>query len=76
MDRRLALFLAGLGAGAAAWFLLRNEKSAVLGSRLSSQPREEAQPPRRCSGITRGGSRCSREAEPESPFCWQHTASR
>jgi len=26
----------------------------------------------RCAAETRGGRRCSREAEPGSRFCWQH----
>lgn len=72
MDRRLPMFLAGLGAAIAAWFLLRNEKAAVFGRRFRRSSSESTGPLRRCAGITRGGSRCSRDAEPESTFCWQH----
>ncbi|MCB1033545.1 MAG: hypothetical protein KDD47_06895 [Acidobacteria bacterium] len=73
MNRRLALFLAGLAAAVAAFFLLRNEKAVVLGRRFRGEPASgEPDAPRRCAGITRGGTRCTREAEPDSPFCWQH----
>lgn len=63
MDRRIPLLLVTGAAAAIAWFLLKNERFVVVG--------QEDQP-RRCAGITQGGSRCTREAEPGSPYCWQH----
>ena len=70
MNRRLALLLASLLAIAGGILLLRTENRAVR-SAPDFDPRASL-PVRRCSGITRGGSRCSRDSEPDSQFCWQH----
>lgn len=32
----------------------------------------EAAQAERCAGRTKSGSRCSREAQPDSRYCWQH----
>ncbi len=45
-------------------------------ARVRSQPAPEpaaAPAERRCAAITQGGSRCTREAEAGSEYCWQHS---
>jgi hypothetical protein len=39
---------------------------------VDAAPANENATPPRCAAETRGGKRCSREAEPGSKFCWQH----
>lgn len=34
-------------------------------------PEPTAEPPR-CAAVTQSGTRCSREPEPGSAYCWQH----
>ncbi len=40
--------------------------SKLFGKKKSSAPAEQ------CQAITRKGTRCSRNAQPSTPYCWQH----
>lgn len=80
--RRLWILLGVLAAAAAAAVLLVLP-GADPGARRGRAGRGSAEPPEetphpaaveggRCAATTRGGSRCTRPAEPGSRFCWQH----
>lgn len=76
--KRLLFLAATLGLGALAYSLMRTEGERVLrpvsgggGGEPPGPKPVEGEPPR-CAGTTRSGSRCTREAQPGSDFCWQH----
>ena len=46
------------------------------GAELSAPKKAAVPSVDRCAATTRAGSRCKREAEPNSRFCWQHAAIR
>jgi hypothetical protein len=84
--RRFLLILITLALGAFGYALLRTETGG--GSRAEPGEADEGEAPapapeavegpaasaqpRRCRALTRGGKRCSREAEAGSDYCWQH----
>lgn len=73
---RLILFLLTLGLGAVGYSLLRSGSAPAAREATSpgggTEPEPAAAAPGRCAAITQGGSRCTREAEPGSGYCWQH----
>lgn len=72
--RRLILFVLTLGLGAVAYSLLRAGCGDAPGSEAPPGAGGGDAPPAggRCAARTRSGSRCTRQAEPGSGYCWQH----
>ena len=45
-------------------------KTSTLGKIFGTS--KSSVPPRQCEAITRKGTRCSRNAQKGTPYCWQH----
>jgi hypothetical protein len=54
----------------AAQGLAAQPKTSVLGKIFGTKKSPE--PPRQCEAMTQRGTRCTRNAVPGSPYCWQH----
>jgi hypothetical protein len=74
--RKLVWFLLALGLGAVAYSLVRGEPTVAGAAPAGAGDERGNGPPPgpgdRCAATTGSGRRCRREAEPGSPYCWQH----
>jgi len=73
--RRLLLFLVAASCGVFAYTLVKAEQAeqaGLAGGENAGRAASRNGAERQCAARTKAGRACSRIAEPDSSYCWQH----